>query len=91
MKTLKTTLLISMLILLTTSCTDLTKDDLVPETNNNTEILTSITDLANNDKDGSNNGDTNNGGTTNNNGGTDSYRDTGGGSDGGGDDGSKGN
>ncbi|KAB1159799.1 DNA primase [Tenacibaculum aiptasiae] len=34
MKTLKTTLLISMLILLTTSCTDLTKDDLVPETNN---------------------------------------------------------
>lgn len=46
MKTLKTTLLISMLILLTTSCTDLTKDDLVPE-KNNTELTTGIGDDEN--------------------------------------------
>ncbi len=40
MKTLKTTLLISMLLILTTSCTDLT-DNLVPETKTeNIELTT---------------------------------------------------
>ncbi|WP_299157278.1 hypothetical protein [uncultured Tenacibaculum sp.] len=41
MKTLKTTLLISMLTLLTISCTDLNTEDLVPETKKqNTELVT---------------------------------------------------
>ncbi|WP_272148813.1 hypothetical protein [Tenacibaculum aiptasiae] len=83
MKTLKTTLLISMLILLTTSCTDLTKDDLVPETNN-IELTTTNTGLPG---DG---GNTQNGDSGINTGGGNN-QDTGGGSDGGGDDGSKGN
>ena len=40
MKTLKTTLLISMLTLLTISCTDLNTEDLVPETKKqNTELV----------------------------------------------------
>lgn len=82
MKTLKTTLLISALTLLITSCTDLNSEDLVPETKKqNTELVTSFTDL------------TNNGGTTNNDG-SGNNLDTGGdgsdGSDGDGD-GSKGN
>ncbi len=48
MKTLKTTLLISMLIILTTSCTDLT-DNLVPETKtDNTELVSGTNDTKNN-------------------------------------------
>ena len=41
MKTIKTTILISILLILTTSCTDLTTEDLVPETKTeNTELTT---------------------------------------------------
>ncbi|WP_299120320.1 hypothetical protein [uncultured Tenacibaculum sp.] len=67
MKTLKTTLLISMLILLTTSCTDLTKDDLVPE-KNNTELTTGIGDDDNiygGDTGGGNDGGNDDGGKGN--------------------------
>lgn len=76
MKTLKTTLLISMLTLLTISCTDLNTEDLVPETKKqNTELVTGIDDFNNNNDD-----DT-----------TEGFVDTGGDGDGGSDDGSKGN
>ena len=80
MKTLKTTLLISVLTLIITSCTDLNTEDLVPETKKqNTELVTSFTDL------------TNNGDTTNNDG-SGNNLDTGGGGDGGdGDSGKDGN
>lgn len=58
MKTLKTTLLISMLLILTTSCTDLT-DKLVPETKTeNTEITTKTTGKYDTGGDGTNQGDT---------------------------------
>jgi len=49
LKTIKYTLIITLLILLTTSCTDLT-EDLVPETKTqNTELVTGINDLPEND------------------------------------------
>lgn len=47
MKTLKTTLLISMLLILTTSCTDLT-ENLVPETKTQNTELVSGTDNSSN-------------------------------------------
>ena len=40
MRTLKTILIMSMLLILTTSCTDLT-EDLVPNTTENTELVNS--------------------------------------------------
>lgn len=59
MKTLKTTLLISMLLILTTSCTDLT-DNLVPETKTENTELVSGTDNSSDitTDDTLNNGDT---------------------------------
>jgi hypothetical protein len=62
MKTLKTTLLISMLLILTTSCTDLT-DNLVPETKiENTELNSGTNDITNDDTvDTTNNLDTGDG------------------------------
>ncbi|MDE1206905.1 hypothetical protein [Tenacibaculum larymnensis] len=76
MRTLKFTLLISMLFLLTTSCTDLTEDIVPNNTVNQTELVTS----TNVPTDGTSDDGT--GGTTD--------LDTGG-SDGSGNDGGKGN
>lgn len=52
MKTLKTTLLISMLLILTTSCTDLT-DNLVPETKTDNIEIISKPDTGDDDGNGS--------------------------------------
>lgn len=71
MKTLKTTLLISMLLILTTSCTDLT-DNLVPETKTENTELVSGTDNSSSIPDPDNpspdNGDTGGDGSNSGNG-----------------------
>ncbi|CAL2103231.1 conserved exported protein of unknown function [Tenacibaculum sp. 190130A14a] len=78
MRTLKTILIMSMLMVLATSCTDLT-EDLVPNTKENTELVTSRSNEPGNGDptDTTDNGDPN----TNNDGSTGS-EDTGGSGDG---------
>lgn len=57
MRTLKFTLLISMLFLLTTSCTDLTEDIIPNDNDNHIELVNSIdTDSNIDDTGGTNNG-----------------------------------
>ena len=68
MRTLKFTLLISMLFLLTTSCTDLT-EDIVPNNNDNIELIlddgsTDKTDPLDPPVDGDTGGDDGNSGGT---------------------------